>query len=82
MAKFWRMATAVVFAALIGGNAAANDAQQLGTVSFANSCSEAVQPYLQRAVALLHSFWWEEADAALAITILSANTLRKPPRAG
>jgi len=66
LAKFWRIATALALATLIGGGAAANDEQELGTVSFANSCSEAVQPYLQRAVALLHSFWWEEADAAFA----------------
>lgn len=66
MASFWRIATAILFSTLIGGVAAAKDEQELGTVSFANSCSEAVQPYLQRAVALLHSFWWEEADAAFA----------------
>jgi hypothetical protein len=66
MAKFWRGATAIVFATLVGGAAAAKDDEQLGTVSFANSCSETVQPDFQRAVALLHSFWWEEADAAFA----------------
>jgi len=66
MARIWRIVTAIVFSALIGGVAAANDEQQLGTVSFADSCSEAVQPALQRAIALLHSFWWEEADAAFA----------------
>ena len=38
--------------------------EKLGQVSFANSCSEAVQPDLQRAVALLHSFWWSEGDTA------------------
>jgi hypothetical protein len=31
---------------------------KLGTVSFANTCSPAVQADLARAVALLHSFWW------------------------
>jgi tetratricopeptide (TPR) repeat protein len=34
--------------------------EQLGKVSFANSCEAAVQPLLQRGVALLHSFWWQE----------------------
>lgn len=33
-------------------------AQGLGTVSFANWCDAAVQPQLERAVPLLHSFWW------------------------
>jgi hypothetical protein len=42
----------------------ADPAEKLGSVAFANSCSEAVQPHLQRAVALLHSFWWNEGDKA------------------
>lgn len=37
---------------------------QLGKVSFPNSCSKAVQPKLQRAVAMLHSFWWPEGERA------------------
>ncbi|MGI9102785.1 MAG: tetratricopeptide repeat protein [Terriglobales bacterium] len=51
-------------------NAAADDehhghhdaAEQLGTVSFPTSCSPAVQQPFQRAVALMHSFWYEEAE--------------------
>src|SRR5580693_1806955 len=35
-------------------------AEELGKVSFANLCSSAVQPLLQRGVSLLHSFWWQE----------------------
>jgi tetratricopeptide (TPR) repeat protein len=35
--------------------------EKLGRVSFANSCSPAVQAELTRAVALLHSFWWRAA---------------------
>jgi hypothetical protein len=38
--------------------------EQLGRVSFANSCASAVQPSLERAVALLHSFWWQEGEKA------------------
>src|SRR5262249_11546362 len=37
-------------------------AEQLGRVSFANSCAPAVQASFQRAVALLHSYWWREAE--------------------
>jgi hypothetical protein len=37
-------------------------AEQLGWVSFANSCTPAVQASFQRAVALLHSYWWSEAE--------------------
>jgi tetratricopeptide (TPR) repeat protein len=38
--------------------------EQLGRVSFANSCAPAAQPAFERAVALLHSFWWREAESA------------------
>jgi hypothetical protein len=36
--------------------------QQLGTVHFPVSCAAAVQKPFQRGVALLHSFWYEEAQ--------------------
>jgi tetratricopeptide (TPR) repeat protein len=36
--------------------------EQLGRVSFANSCTSAVQATFERAVALLHSFWWREGE--------------------
>jgi tetratricopeptide (TPR) repeat protein len=39
-------------------------AEQLGAVSFANTCEAAVQSKLERAVALLHSFWWREGRDA------------------
>jgi hypothetical protein len=39
-------------------------AERLGTVSFANSCDAAVQPQFERAVALLHSFWWSQGGKA------------------
>jgi len=40
-------------------------AEHLGTVRFATSCSAAVQPQLERAVALLHSFEFAPAIHAL-----------------
>lgn len=39
----------------------AGDAGQLGSVEFRNTCAAAVQPQFARAVALLHSFWYEAA---------------------
>jgi hypothetical protein len=36
--------------------------QQLGTVHFPVSCSASVQKSFERGVALLHSFWYEEAQ--------------------
>lgn len=36
----------------------------VGTVSFENSCKPAVKPTLNRAIALLHSFWHDEAERA------------------
>ncbi|GAC1310190.1 MAG: hypothetical protein NVSMB10_17810 [Steroidobacteraceae bacterium] len=38
--------------------------ERLGAVSFANSCIPAVQSTFERGVALLHSFWWREGEAA------------------
>ena len=35
---------------------------QLGTVRFPISCNPAVQKSFDRGVALLHSFWYEEAE--------------------
>ena len=37
---------------------------QLGKVTFQNTCSPAVQPKFERSVALLHSFWFNEAEKA------------------
>jgi hypothetical protein len=62
MSSFTRIMSALVLSGLAASTAIADTAEKLGTVSFANSCVEAVQPQLQRAVALLHSFWWEEGD--------------------
>jgi hypothetical protein len=45
------------------------DMGQVGTVRFPTSCSPTVQPQFERAVAMLHSFWYEEAEKAFqAIT--------------
>src|ERR1700688_5291339 len=37
-------------------------AQQVGTVHFTVSCSASSQKAFERGVALLHSFWYEEAE--------------------
>ncbi len=39
-------------------------AEQLGTVHFPVSCDASVQKPFEKGVALLHSFWYEEADKA------------------
>jgi hypothetical protein len=36
--------------------------EQLGTVHFPTTCTESVQKSFERGVALLHSFWYEEAQ--------------------
>jgi len=36
--------------------------EQLGKVSFANSCAPAVRATFERAVALMHSFWFQESE--------------------
>ena len=42
----------------------AGDPAALGTVEFPVSCDAAVQPDFERAVAMLHSFWFDAAGAA------------------
>jgi tetratricopeptide (TPR) repeat protein len=37
---------------------------KVGRVKFPSGCAPAVQPKVERAVALLHSFWYEEAENA------------------
>ena len=36
-------------------------ADRLGSVTFPNTCADAVKPQVNRGVALLHSFWFDEA---------------------
>ena len=65
--------TALLACALAAVGAAADEKDQshhharpekLGTVSFPTSCAPAVQAPFARAVALLHSFWYDEAEKA------------------
>jgi hypothetical protein len=58
------MILALVFDFMAATAAAAGPASDLGKVDFPNSCAERAQPPLQRAVALLHSFWWGRAEDA------------------
>lgn len=64
----------VVGAAVLVGTAGSSFAQEhqhapeagadVGRVAFATSCAAAVQPEIERAAAMLHSFWYDEAEAA------------------
>jgi len=38
--------------------------ERLGTVNFPTSCAPAAQATFTRAVALLHSFWYEQSEKA------------------
>ena len=51
-----------VFAFADQGNHEALTSEQLGSVSFPTSCAANVQKPFERGVALLHSFWYEEAQ--------------------
>ncbi|HEY6371116.1 MAG TPA: hypothetical protein VIX37_11095 [Candidatus Sulfotelmatobacter sp.] len=69
-----RLACLLLFSVLVTFAAVAEDedknhhhredltATQLGTVHFPVSCSASVQPPFARGIALLHSFWYEEAE--------------------
>jgi hypothetical protein len=45
---------------------AGSDAEKLGTVHFTTSCSPAAQAQFERALSILHSFWYEEALKAFS----------------
>src|SRR5262249_47979732 len=51
----------IVTVGLLAGLGGAQTTERLGTVSFPTSCAPAVQAQFERAVALLHSFWFGEA---------------------
>jgi tetratricopeptide (TPR) repeat protein len=48
------------------------DEARLGRVTFPVSCAEAVRPQVERAVAMLHSFWFESARSAFT-TVITAD---------
>jgi len=54
-------ALVLVGAVVAGAQDKAGQDDKLGTVRFPTSCSPAAQAQFERAVALLHSFWYEEA---------------------
>src|SRR5271170_3126169 len=51
-------------AAAASAAAAPRPAAALGHVAFANSCDAKVQAQFERAVAMLHSFWYSAGEAA------------------
>jgi hypothetical protein len=53
-----------VSAAVVAAQTATTDAAQIGQVHFPTSCSVEAQVHFDRAVALLHSFWFPEAIKA------------------
>ena len=67
MMRDMRVRSATLAIAVLGllalsiGTARAQGHEHLGTVSFPTSCRAAVQADFNRAVALLHSFWFSEA---------------------
>jgi tetratricopeptide (TPR) repeat protein len=62
------IAAAAAMSLALAGMAAAHEVEegkgQLGKVAFANSCDAKVQGELQRAVAMLHSFWFSSGEKA------------------
>jgi hypothetical protein len=55
---------AAVLTAVVASTVVADDADRIGQVRFPVSCSPSVQKPFERAVALLHSFWYLEAAKA------------------
>jgi tetratricopeptide (TPR) repeat protein len=59
----------VFLSAAVTAHAATPDANQLGQVHFPTSCSAEAQAHFDRAVALLHSFWFPEAIKAFHMVL-------------
>ena len=57
-------ALSLLFAVSAGAHELEEGTGQLGKVTFANSCDAKVQKELQRAVAMLHSFWYSAGEKA------------------
>ena len=55
------------------------DAEKLGNVHFAVSCLPATQPQFDRAVAMLHSFWYPQGLNAFA-EIAKTDPCERPAR--
>jgi tetratricopeptide (TPR) repeat protein len=72
MRRIWKIASTVAVLAFYGPHARAQaghqhpagNAEKLGKVSFPTTCKAEVQPRFERAVAMLHSFWFDEAIRA------------------
>ena len=58
--KHFVLANVLAFLFVSGAHAQ----EKLGKVSFPTSCDPKVQAQFERAVAMLHSFWWEEGEKA------------------
>ena len=52
--------------------------EQLGIVSFPTSCDRKVQPQFDRAVAMLHSFWFQQVKKHFAIYWKAIRAARSP----
>ena len=50
------------------------DAARLGRVVFPVSCAPAARPRFEHAMAVLHSFWWEEGDHAFGEVVAADST--------
>jgi hypothetical protein len=59
--RMLRTMTLALTALAVATVAGADGPEKLGKVNFPTSCAAAAQPQFERAVALLHSFWFGEA---------------------
>jgi hypothetical protein len=69
---------AAVDSALHEGTHALGDLGKVGTVRFPTSCDPKVQPDFTRAVALLHSFFYEEARGSSRQSRTRTRNARSP----
>ncbi|HXG88557.1 MAG TPA: hypothetical protein VNJ02_09495 [Vicinamibacterales bacterium] len=70
------VAATMVFALAVALPSSAQDHQHdahesdVGRVTFPSSCDSSAQPDIERAVAMLHSFWYDQAERSFAAIAL------------
>ena len=68
------IATITLVAALPAQHDHERSIQQIGLVAFPTSCKPRAQGEFERAMALLHSFWWEQAQTAFQRVVAADST--------
>jgi tetratricopeptide (TPR) repeat protein len=74
IARLVALAATVLTPALAAQHEHGRSVEQLGHVVFPTSCNAPAQREFERGMALLHSFWWEQGQAAFQAVVAADST--------